>query len=75
MQNIIIHCQPSMLPTIKDLKLDYQELIGEIDVTIPYTLDVMDVNNSTDNDAEFISHFGLDYDQVNCIEAYNFCAI
>ena len=68
MQNIIIHCQPSMLPTIKDLKLDYQELIGEVDVTIPYTLDVMDVNNSTDNDAEFISHFGLDYDQVNCIE-------
>ena len=68
MQNVIIHCQPSMLSTIKDLKLDYQELIGEVDVTIPYTLDVMDVNNSTDNDAEFVSHFGLDYDQVNCIE-------
>ena len=68
MQNIIIHCQPSMLQTIKDLELDYQELIGEVDVTIPYTVDVMKVNNSTEDDAEFVSHYGLDYDQINCIE-------
>ena len=57
-----------MLSTIKDLALDYQEYYDEVDVTIPYTFDVMDINNSTDNDAEFVSHFGLDYDQVNCIE-------
>ena len=57
-----------MLDTIKDLRLDYQELIGEVDVTIPYTLDVMDVNNSTETDEEFVNHFGLDYEQVNCIE-------
>ena len=68
MQNVIIHCKPSMLQTIKDLELDYQELIGEVDVTIPYTIDVMNVNNSTDDDAEFCNHFGLDYEQVNCIE-------
>ena len=68
MQNIIIHCKPSLLPTIKDLELDYQELIGEVDVTIPYTVDVMKVNNSTEDDAEFVSHYGLDYDQINCIE-------
>jgi len=68
MQNIIIHCKPSMLPTIKDLELDYQEYFDEVDVTIPYTLDVMNVNNSTDDDAEFVNHFGLDYEQVNCIE-------
>ena len=68
MQNIIIHCKPSLLPTIKDLELDYQELIGEVDVTIPYTVDVMKVNNSTEDDAEFVSHFGLDYEQINCIE-------
>ena len=68
MQNIIIHCKPSLLPTIKDLELDYQELIGEVDVTIPYTVDVMKVNNSTDDDEEFVNHFGLDYDQINCIE-------
>ena len=68
MQNIIIHCQPSMLSTIKDLELDYQELVDEVDVTIPYTLAVEDVNNSISDDAEFVNHFGLDYEQVNCIE-------
>ena len=44
MQNIIIHCKPSMLSTIKDLELDYHEYFDEVDVTIPYTLDVMNVN-------------------------------
>ena len=68
MQNVIIHCKPSLLQTIKDLELDYQELIGEVDVTIPYTVDVMKVNNSTEDDEEFVNHFGLDYEQVNCIE-------
>ena len=68
MRNIIIHCKPSLLSTIKDLDLDYEELVNEVDVTIPYTLAVMDVNNSTDNDEEFATHFGLDYEQVNCIE-------
>ena len=71
MQNIIIHCQPSMLQTIKELGLNWcyspRWNQDEIDVTIPYTFDVEDVNNSTEDD-EFCSHFGLDYDQVNCIE-------
>ena len=68
MQNIIIHCKPSLLQTIKDLELDYQDMYDEIDVTIPYTYDVIKLNNSTDDDEEFVSHFGLDYDQINCIE-------
>ena len=68
MRNVIIHCKPSLLPTIKDLDLDYQELFDEVDVIIPYTVDVMKVNNSTEDDAEFVSHYGLDYDQINCIE-------
>ena len=68
MQNVIIHCKPSLLQTIKDLELDYQDMYDEIDVTIPYTVDVIKLNNSTDDDEEFVSHFGLDYEQVNCIE-------
>ena len=68
MQNVIIHCEPSLLPTIKDLDLSYEEVIGEVDVIIPYTVEVMNVNNSTEDDAEFVSHFGLDYEQINCIE-------
>ena len=65
---VLIHCQPTMLSTIKELKLDYQELVDEVDVTIPYTLAVEDVNNSISDDAEFVNHYGLDYEQVNCIE-------
>ena len=68
MQNVIIHCKPSLLSTIKDLDLYYEEVYDEVDVTIPYTVDVMKVNNSTEDDAEFVSHYGLDYDQINCIE-------
>ena len=68
MQNVIIHCKPSLLQTIKDLELDYQDMYDEIDVTIPYTYDVIKLNNSTDDDEEFVSHFGLDYEQINCIE-------
>ena len=68
MQNVIIHCKPSLLSTIKELDLDYQELYDEVDVSIPYTYDVMKLNNSTEDDEEFASHFGLDYDQINCIE-------
>ena len=68
MQNVIIHCKPSLLSTIKDLDLYYEEVYDEVDVTIPYTVDVMKVNNSTEDDAEFVSHFGLDYEQINCIE-------
>jgi len=68
MQNIIIHCQYPMLETIKQLGLDYVDNCTEIDVNIPYTKAVEDVNNSISDDAEFVSHYGLDYDQVNCIE-------
>jgi hypothetical protein len=68
MQNVIIHCKPSLLSTIKELDLDYQELYDEVDVTIPYTYDVMKINNSTEDDEEFVNHFGLDYNQINMIE-------
>ena len=28
-----------------------------------------------DPDEQLCEHYGIDYDQVNCIKAYNFCAI
>ena len=72
MQNIIIHCQDSMLETIKQLKLNWcyssNPKLNEIDVIIPYTIEAEDINNSISDDAEFVEHYGLDYDQVNCIE-------
>ena len=57
-----------MLSTIKELDLEYKELINEVDVIIPYTIEAEDINNSISDDAEFVEHYWLDYDQVNCIE-------
>ena len=72
--NITIHCQPSMLSTIKRLGLNWcyspQHNLDEIDVIIPYTSEVETINNQYDDEAEFVSQFGLDYDQVNCIELF-----
>ena len=66
--NIIIHCQYPLLETIKQLGLDYVDNCTEIDVHIPYTKEVEDVNNQYIDEADFCNHFGLDYDQVNCVE-------
>ncbi len=68
MQNIIIHCKPSVLETVKELNHTYRDYYDEIDVILPYDSKVEDINNSTSNDEEFVNHFGLDYEQVNCIE-------
>ena len=74
MRYLTIHCKPSMLETIKKLDLDWfyspQFNLDEIDVNIPYSIEVEDLNNNTDEDSEFCKHFGLDYDQVNCIELF-----
>ena len=72
MQNIIIHCQDSMLETIKQLKLNWcyssNPKLNEIDVIIPYTDSVESINNQYEDDELFVNHFGLDYEQVNCIQ-------
>jgi len=70
--NIFIHCKPSLLSTIKELGLNWcyspQHNLDEIDVIIPYTSEVESINDQYDNDEEFVNHFGLDYEQVNCIQ-------
>ena len=67
MQTLTIHCQPSLLDTIKELNLPYVDNYDEVDVNIPYTLEVEDVNLANEDD-ELVKYFGLDYDRVNCIE-------
>ena len=70
--NITIHCKPSLLSTIKQLDLDwcYSPIanLDEIDVIIPYTSEVESINDKYLDDELFVNHFGLDYEQVNCIE-------
>ena len=71
MKTIVIKCKPELLTTIHDNDLDWcysTDNDYEIDVNIPYTNHVEKVNNELDNDQEFVEYFGLDYDQVNCIE-------
>ena len=70
--NITIHCQPSMLTTIKQSGLNWcyssNPNSNEIDVIIPYTSEVESINDHYLDDEQFVKHFGLDYDQVNCIQ-------
>ena len=68
MQFITIHCQPTLLETIQQLGLDYEDTLSEINVHIPFTKENEDVNKSIKDDADYCKHYGLDYDQVNCIE-------
>ena len=57
---IVIHCQPSLSNLIEELQLDYINQVDEIDVIVN-DIDELD-------DDELCRHYGLDYDQVNCIE-------
>ena len=72
--NITIHCKPSMLTTIKQSGLNWcyspKSNLDEIDVIIPYTSEVESINDQSEDDEQFVKHYGLDYSQVNCIELY-----
>ena len=67
MQNIIIHCQTSLQPSLFKLGLDYEYNCGEYDVIVD--------NIPNLNDEELCTHYGIDYNQIIRIEALNFCAI
>ena len=62
-QQVAIHCKPSYLDSLQQLKVrlvNYEYEAGEITAI---------VNNIPALDDElFVNHFGLDYEQVNCIE-------
>ena len=57
---IVIHCQPSLQSNLIKLGLDYEYNCGEYDV-------IVDNIDSLEDD-ELCKHYGLDYEQVNCIE-------
>ena len=71
--SVLIRCKPSLLDFIldNDLTWSYSKQFGheEIDVIvddIPY--EVLD-GTYQDPDVQLCEHYGIDYDQVNCIEA------
>ena len=57
---IVIHCQTSLQPSLFKLGLDYEYNCGEYDV-------IVDNIDSLEDD-ELCKHYWLDYEQVNCIE-------
>ena len=67
MSKVLIHCKPSLLEFLEEKGFDYEYNGREIDVIVD--------DNDISDDEEFVSFYGIDYDQVNCIEAYDFCAI
>ena len=67
MSKVLIHCKPSLLQTVAQFGYEWHLNNNEVDVIVN---DIQDLE-----DDELCNHYGLDYDQVNCIEAYDFCAI
>ena len=72
-KSVLIHCQPSLLDFLVDnnMNWDYSKQHGEdeLDVIvddIPYEILRGDYQ---DPDEQLCEHYGIDYNQVNCIEA------
>jgi len=70
---VLIHCQPSLLDFVKEnnMKWTYSPIHGnnEVDIVvddIPYEL--LD-GTYQDPDEQLCEHYGIDYNQVNMIEA------
>ena len=68
MQNVLIHMTESALDHIKELGLYYVCGNGEYDVTVT-DVDYDPDHYLADPDEQLYDYYGIDYDQVNCIEA------
>ena len=63
---VVVHCSPSMLSTIEELGYNwtYSPKFGSDEV------DLILSDKQHLEDEELCTYYGLDYDQVHCIEAY-----
>ena len=70
MNQVVIHCQPSLTQDLQSLGLEFNfsKEFGaeELDVIVN---DVEFDSLTEDPDVLLCEHYGIDYDQVNCIEA------
>ena len=71
--SVLIHAQPDLLPKVKELGFNwsYSKTFGQSEIDffvddIPYEILRGDYQ---DPDEQLCEHYGIDYDQVNCIEA------
>ena len=71
----LIHFKDHAYQHLEDIGLKYQYNKGELDVIVddqPYQ--VID-GIYQDPDEQLCEYYGIDYDLVNSIEAYDYCAI
>ena len=69
-QQVVIHCKESLFDWLVNSSLQFEYNCGEYDVVVD---DVPYKQSGTiyqDPDEQLCEHYGIDYDQVNCIELY-----
>ena len=67
MKQVIIHCRTSYEDVLDELKLNYNYNDGELDVIVT-DVDYDPDHYLVDPDEQLCDYYGIDYDQVNCIE-------
>ena len=72
-QSVLIHCKPSLeqFLTTTDLMWSYNDTqdFDEIDVIVDDVPYIHSDGIYQDPDEQLCEHYGIDYDEVNCIEA------
>ena len=69
-QQVVIHCKEALFDWLVNSSLQFEYNCGEYDVVVD---DVPYKQSGTiyqDPDEQLCEHYGIDYDQVNCIELY-----
>ena len=66
-KKVILHCKQSVLNQVLNNEQDYNFNGNQIDVIV----DDVDISD----DVEFCNYHNIDYDEVNSIDAFNYCAI
>lgn len=67
MNQVIIHCKDTYLDQLVSSNLFYVETEDELDVFVD-DIDYDPNHVIIDPDEQLCDHYGIDYDQVNCIE-------
>ncbi len=62
MSQVLIHCKEDSFTNLLQTQLKFEYNCGEYDVIVD--------NIESLDDEQLCSHYGIDYDQVNCIELY-----
>ena len=64
----LIHCKLDALTHLQSLGLNYQESDGELDVIVDDVEYTHSDGYYQDPDEQLCTHYGINYDLVNCIE-------